>query len=254
MAKRKKLVSKKRMKPINKDFSNNINLALLTVFLVIAIVGTTISVVKISNLGPAGQNYIFSGATTQSGTADLAISATVAFTINDSTIDFGSGYVALGTSSTAGAYIYSDAMADYDGATWDGGGVANWVNTTAMNDTNFLINNTGTVAILINISAAGLTHAENWYCPTDDDCASNNFGMVEAVASDIGGNCGGTINESVGYTYILNATGNRNVTLCDQWSTGSNSILNVTLNLSIPTNAESSMSTLNLIFTAIEAS
>ena len=236
------------------DVSNKTILALLTVALVVTIVGTTISVVKISNLGPAGQDYIFSGAATQSGTADLAISATVAFTINDSTIDFGSGYVALGTSSTAGAYIYSDVMGDYDGSAWAQGGVANWVNTTAMDNPWIRLNNTGTVALTINVSAAGFTHAENWYCPTDDDCDSNNFGMVEAVTFSPGNDCSGTLNSSVGFTWILNATGNRNVTMCTQWDTGADSVLNMALNISVPTNVESSVGTMTLIFTASEAS
>ncbi len=236
------------------DVSNKTILALLTMALVVMVVGTTISVIKISNLSPSGQDFSLSGAVTQTGTADLAISATVSFTINDSTIDFGTGYITPGTAAQGGAYIWSDTMTQYDGTTWNNGGVSNWVNTTDMGDAHMIINNTGTVAIVVNVSSTSPT-AEAWYCPTDSDCGGlNTFSKVEATGIDPDGNCGGTINESVGYAYILNDTGNQNVTLCTSLSTGTNAFMNVTLNLSVPSNVESSIGTLTLVFTAIEAS
>ncbi len=241
------------------DISNKTILALLTVALVVTVVGTTFSVIKISDLSAPGQDFILSGAVTQTGTADLGITSTVSFTINDSSVDFGTGYVNTSVAATGGAYLLSRGMGSYiDSANPNGAVIINWVNSSSMADEFIQINNTGTVPLTINVTAGGLNNSEAWFCATDNDCSGNDFGRVEVEGVDSNSVCSGTLNDSLGHSYILaagdNAQGNQNVTLCSSWNTGTNSILNVSLNISVPKNAETSISTMTLVFTAIESS
>ena len=52
---------------------------------------------------------------------------------------------------------------------------------------------------------------------------------------------------------LLNHTGNYTLQLCDNWDTGTNSIGYIVFNLSVLSDAKSGTQTLNIFFTATDA-
>ena len=134
------------------DVSNKTIVALLAVALVVTVVGTVVSVSKLSTLG--GQySFITGAATSGTGTGSLTTDRIVGITMDDNTVDFGTGHVNVGQTQ---ATVWSDGAADGEWTQTSGGGENN----------NMSIQNNGNTDVNLTMNATDKDDAEAWLCGT----------------------------------------------------------------------------------------
>ena len=159
------------------EISNKTIVALLVVALVVTVVGTVVSVSKLSALG--GTYTILSGAATGTGTTTLTTSGVTDISVTDSAIAFGTGMV-------------NDSCADGDA--WiasDNDGHNCWLNSTNQSHTMANIDdwheleNNGTTITSIDVDLDS-TDSEHFLCEAVGGCADSTSAKVMVKAEDGG--------------------------------------------------------------------
>ncbi|MBU0460780.1 MAG: hypothetical protein KKH52_02500 [Nanoarchaeota archaeon] len=222
------------------DVSNKTIVALLAVALVITVIGTVISVNKLSNLG--GQYDQITGRVVDTGTTSITLAGTAAITMDDATVNFGSGYVTEGSNL---ALLDSN---DTSIASWIG-----WTNTTAFTDYSMIVSNSGTVPLVLNISSETDAHAEAWLC-SGDSCTSTDANLEVKATNKETSACTSSGNLQSAYTNILTDSAKTTVTLCDEFDYDSDSDeIYVFFNATVPKDAQTGAHALTVTFTAIDS-
>jgi hypothetical protein len=224
------------------DVSNKTIVALLAIALVITVVGTVVSVSKLGALG--GKYSVLSGAaTTGSGTTTVTLAGTAAFVLDDSSVDFGSGYVLEAVNATLDSSVTPSS--------WFG-----WINTTApaMPDS-MLLNNTGTTPLKVNVSSGNMPHAEAWLCAGSPGSCTTNYATLEVKAANKELNsCTTNGNLASNYQRILGPSSNQSIQLCTEWdyNTPSDSI-DVYFQAWVPNDAGTGTHNVRVDFTACDS-
>jgi len=135
-------VRREKKESISRDISNKTIMTILAVALIVTVMGTLVSVSKLSSLGTT---QLLSGAATSSasGTSYINITSATSITNDISTIDFGQGYV---NSSGTNCSMVSDGHVNDTGANCMG-----FSNVSS----GFLIENTGNVNVSVNMTCSG---------------------------------------------------------------------------------------------------
>ncbi|MBT3298639.1 hypothetical protein HN385_06940 [archaeon] len=185
--------------------NNKTIVALLAVALVVSLTGTIMSVNEISKVG--GQWLVISGAVTSSatdtGNTTLEILANVGLSVDDFSIDLGSGYV---NSSVPFATIDTGETVE-----------TQWLNSTngihTINDGHTL-NNTGSTTVNISV-AASVSNADEWLCgdATGATCPGNNSWVKVYIADSTFDACFGFEKTTAG-TFLTHNTVIPSVLLC----------------------------------------
>jgi len=189
-------------KGMTKDISNSIIVYLLVIAVLITIVGTVITVGKITDL------EILSGAAvdTASGRSNLTITAATAITNNLETINFGSGYVNGTCSRCEMTTLYgSNATCCVDFNNASSGG--------------FLLENTGNTNISVGFicegscegdefigNASTISNITIWVVDKAGDAATSPTLATESGVADTTKSCTGTAHEWDGWIARRNQT------------------------------------------------
>ena len=192
------------------DISNKTIFAILAATLVITIVGTSLNISKLYDLGSLG----FTGAATTSagGNATITISQSTSITNNFRTIQFGSGFV---NSSCTRCVM-------------DSNGVFSTSCCGTFNQTNnlgFLLENTGNINLSVNYTCAGSCTADAFIGGTSPGfemkTTNNSFASQagEVSTADTLGSCWN--NETRGLNLSNNYT---TITAAGNWLCGNGSI------------------------------
>ncbi len=230
--------------------TNKTIFAILLVTLVITVVGTSLNVSKLYDLGYLG----LTGAATSSagGNATITISQSTSITNNFRTIQFGSGFVAAGCTSCS--------MDSNGGIT-----TSCCVGFNTSNNLGFLLENTGNINISVNYTCAGSCLASAFIGGTGP-----NF-MIRTTNNTFAAQAGetGTLDGPLGSCWEsffrgLNLSNNyTNVTAAGNWLCGNGSVFPldftdsqdafvVDLNVSIPSDAPTgSFKAANFTFNAL---
>ena len=231
------------------DVSNKTIVGLLAVALVITVVGTVVSVSKLSDLG--GNSFDVTGAaTTGSGTTTLNLDYIVSVAMNGSTANFGHGYINPGNKS-ARIYTRNNSHAgSYDQTTNH-----NWTINASSTANQMQIINTGNVDVNL-VATQNLFDGEEWLCGSEGGCSQTaNVARLLVNATEHEDNsCDGGLahftNTSHLGTTLLNNT-NSTVRICTDfdWEDSSDS-LNVTFAAHVPFDATQGSHAVTLTFTA----
>ncbi|MBT3450739.1 hypothetical protein HN652_03185, partial [archaeon] len=200
--------------------------------------GTIMSVSEISKVG--GQWMVISGAVTSSatdtGNTTLEILANVGLNVDDTTIDFLSGYV----NSTQAVAILDSS----------GTNITDWLNSTGSPFTNFAdtshrLNNTGSTPVNVTVSM-DKDNAEHWLCGQSGATCPGDNAMVQVKALDTTSACiDGEVNT---YTEVADYDSKSTVLLCTNFKpTDGSDTLETLYQLTLP--QEAPTGTVTAVFT-----
>lgn len=234
------------------NVSNKTIMVLLAITLMITVVGTIVSVSKLTQLGD--RYGILTGATvdnrTQTGTTTLTLAGTAGIKMDDGTVNFGSGYVKAGHSY---AILRSDYTNVYRGDITQGNWT-NWINTTEVTDFNMTVSNNGTIFLELNITSETDAHAEAWLC-TGDVCTSDDARLQVKAVNHEASSCTASGGIQSAYTDLLTHDSKVDVTLCDEFDYDSSSDeIDILFNATIPKDAGTGAHVLTVTFTGTDSS
>ena len=207
------------------DVSNRTIVSLLAVALVITVVGTTVSVSKLSSLG--GSYEVLTGAATgtDTGTGTLTVSSVTEVTFNNATIAFGTGRV----NNTFESCTLDSAAAN-DAACLSFTDVV----------TGFELENTGNTNVTLNLSS---DVAAAYYLGSNDAAASFKWKVAESESNS----CGGNIGTIASYTEVTTA----HQLACGNFDYVDDSdLLGINIQLEVPSDAGSGAHTATITATA----
>jgi len=222
------------------DVTNKTIVALLAVALVVTVVGTAVSVSKLSSLG-ATYTLLTGSATSDTGTTELNLGANVGLSVVDTAIDWGPGQY-NGICTEGYATINSDNSAATCWLNADGTGTA-----SAVNDPH-TISNEGNSPSKVMVAFAD-SNAEVFLC--NDDCPSSAVALVTVKSADSeSGSCTG--NTASAYTTLASATGTAaTVTLCSNLNTDADAdSIEVNYELRVPGDAIAGAKSVTVTYTA----
>ncbi|MBU0456912.1 MAG: hypothetical protein ABH824_03005 [Nanoarchaeota archaeon] len=218
------------------EVSNKTIVALLTVALVITVVGTVVSVSKLSGLG--GRYTTLTGLATDTGTTSITVAGTAAIQVTDASIDFGSGYYNV-SCTTGYAWLASNAE-----------GTNCWLNTSGqvpepIDDPHELENN-GTTSISITADISNF-NASDFICG-GNGCPGTSTSNVAIRMIDTSAGC--TVTEQTTYTTLADDNSVTQVTLCGSLSPQDNQDdIEVNFNLTVPQDVDQGAKTATITYT-----
>ncbi len=255
------------------DVSNRTVVALLAVALVVTVVGTVVSVSKLSSLG-GEYSFLTGAATSGTGTTSLTTDYEVGISIDDSSVSFGTGHVQVGYTN---ASVHASGV--YNSTTWLNASGLYPVNATQapnVKATNtsaptnvttgdwMVVSNTGNVDFNLTVGADTQTSGESWLCGSDGGCTTTAVAQLLVLANsnesqscdeyNIPSTVG--IAPATGFTNtswqeLLTTAGKNNVTLCsdlDFVDTGDS--INVFFQAYVPSDATNGAHSVQLTFQA----
>ena len=165
------------------EVSNRTLLGLLLLAIVVSVVGTFVSVGRISSLRIPLLSV--TGLVTGTGTSNVTIASTVGMTVVDNLVDFGNGYYDI--TCTSGQALLNGTLMNS----------TCWVNTTATASNNWnpnhVIENTGTANFELNASTSNPSSAEAWLCPNGNCPASTSAAFFLYASNNESNSCAGTL-------------------------------------------------------------
>ena len=189
---------------------NKTIVALLTVTLVIIVVGTILSMDRMSILS-IDYNLI-TGADTVTGTADVNITSSISFTVSDTTIDFGLMVWNMSCNSSDSAYMAANISTNGTAAVVNSHCLVNSTDSPSNDslvakisiDDQHIIENDGTAAINITVQLTNVTSdalsdtnisANGFICGDKDGCpdSSSPFPTMWVSAQDKPGEGGACV-------------------------------------------------------------
>lgn len=231
------------------EISNKTIVALLVVALVVTVVGTVVSVSKLSGIG--GKYSMLTGAYTEStGTTTVNVYGVVSLSVVDGTVQFDTGYYNTSCTTNYGI-LYSNQTGTGDWSCWLNSSGDTHDMTLAANQPAHHLQNNGTVNINLSVDT-DQGHAESFLCE-NDDCTSNTASVeIGAEEADGGSACLTTLLSS--WTTLLDATSETTNDICTQLNfEDTNNEVNVTFRLTVPDDTGTGGSkTLTLTYTAVE--
>ncbi len=240
------------------EIANRTIVGLLAIALVITVVGTVISVTKLSELG--GDYPIFSsgdaisGATT--GTTNLSIEGTATINVAVNGLDFAGGYYDT-TCATGSATINTSITDVTSGALTSNVNYTCWINSSTLNATDgHLVINNGSSTINLNMST-NTTDAEMFYCGTAQGCTGSTAAKVEVTMSvgedSIDASCTGGRNTTLVQLLGNDTNSSTSYQLCGVLeASDSNDEIGIDFKLTIPSDATNGDKSLMVTYTATQ--
>ena len=220
--------------------SNRIVAGLLLLAIVVSVVGTFVSVGRISSLRIPLLSI--TGFVAGSGITNVTIDSAVGVTVSDSVINFGNGYYS--SACTSGFAVLNGTLMNS----------TCWRNTTATASNNWdashVIENTGTTNFELNASTSNPSSAEGWLCSNSNCPLTTTAALFLYSSNNESNSCGGTLFAPQLLNDTATMNGN-NTRLCSNMNYQDNqNSLNLTASIIVPKDASPGGKILTVTYTA----
>jgi len=247
--------------------SNTLVILLITA-IVVSVAGILLNLALLQSLQLPVAIGTITGFATETGTAQFQQNGSASILLSDPGIAIGAGFFNSNTTNTTCSSRGYSVLESNDSANPDPRLSPNanllvtsscWFNQSAFlpsfpNPDFHRLQNNGTV--VLNLTAQGDKNARDFICGIGATCNSS-FAQVQLLSKDKGGEAGScSVGLTGGYENLSSGTStNATIGLCDMLSFDDQiDELEVTVNISVPSNAPNGNKTLTITYTAIAAS